>query len=171
MRVLLRSFLLFFISINVFALDAITANVAEKDINVMFKKAIMGAAMQLDKSAQVNPFAVIIKTDGDFGVFDLPMNSKKNQALGVSERIAHVRGLLESAAQAKAIRGFCQVAYIVVQQDGVSAHGLSFEIEHEVGISMQRFVPVEINEETGKIHLLVENIVTNNKPNVVFTDM
>lgn len=171
MRTVLQSIFLFLLSVNAFALDAISANIAEKDINIMFRKALMGAAMQLDKSAQVNPFAVVIKQDDSFGVFDLPMNSKKNESLTVQERISHVRGLLEAAAQAESIRAFCQVAYIVVQQDGVNAHGLSFEIEHKTGVSMQRFVPVEVNEDTGKIHLLIEKIVTNNKPGVVFAGL
>ena len=60
--------------------------------------------------------------------------------------------------------------YIVVNQDGIDSHGLSFEIEHEVGVSMQRFVPVEVNEDTGKIHLIIEKIITNNKPKVVFAE-
>ncbi len=170
MRYLVKFFFLIFISSAVNAADVITANVAEKDVNNIFRRALMGAAAQLDKAAQVNPFAVVVKTDGNIGIFELPQDSKKNKDLTVDERVAHIRSLLQGAAGTQSIRGYCQVMYIVVNQDGIDSHGLSFEIEHEVGVSMQRFVPVEVNEDTGKIHLIIEKIITNNKPKVVFAE-
>ena len=170
MKFLLKSLCFIFLSFNLHAIDALEADIAEKDINAIFKKALMGAAAQLDRTSQVNPFAVVIKPDGEVGVFGLAMNSEKNKDLSVEQRVAHIRGLLQAAAGDDSITGYCQVMYIVVEQDGNRAQGLSFEIEHKMGVSIQRFLPVEVNEETGKIHLVIEQMATNNKPKLVFVD-
>jgi hypothetical protein len=145
----------------------------EADINYLFQTALKTAAFRLDKDGQVEPFAVIHrKSDNKIGVFGVDSEQK---SLSVNDQNATIRNMLTKLAVNNQIKGSISVMFGQVRdkEAGTVSQGLVFEIEHEEGISLIRFIPVYEKEnpvDRNKPRLVIElkAQTTNPKPAIVF---
>ena len=143
----------------------------EREINELFQRGFRTAAVKLDKTSQVIPFAVIQKKDGKYGVFSAGSNEK----LSIDAQTASIRKHLIELVVAGQIDASMQVMYATVREEGKdSRQGLMFEIEHIEGISLLRFLPVskiKDSQDKGSKELLfeMESLSTTAKPQVIFT--
>ena len=144
----------------------------ENDLNRLFREATITAAKKLDKTKQVEPFALVSKLDGTTGVYQAD-KTEKNAKLSVIEQVSAIRNVLVGLGHSKQINAYVQVMYAQVQQNKKNTQGLSVELEHIEGVSLMRFVPVtelknELGELTGELQIELGQISTAKKPKVVF---
>ncbi len=143
----------------------------ENSLNGLFTRAMNTAAIKLDQTQIIEPFAIVQKIDGTLGVFGLDQN--KNQS--VNEQHLSIRRLLRELAYEKQITAAVQVMYAIIEEKGKSQqHGLTFELEHVSGISLVRFLPVkeyidQEDEKNNKWIFALETLSTSIKPRTVFS--
>lgn len=143
----------------------------EKGVNVLFERAVKGAALKLNNKENIYPYAIILKKDGRLGFFELDLTTTKKQ-LSVTDMALSVRRYLSELAVADQIDASVLIMYATVQAKGEKpAQGLTFEIEHTDGVSLMRFLPVTEDKENEKLILHTESMTTSIKPVTVFTDM
>ncbi len=120
----------------------------ENDLTTLFQRGMNAAAVKLGKTNEVKPFAIIKRTDGTFGVFEID-KADGSTSQSVMDQALSVRKLLIELALAKQIEASVLVMYALVGADGKETHqGLTFEIEHKEGVSLMRVLPVrkDLNE-------------------------
>ena len=145
----------------------------ERDVNDIFQRAMMAAAVDLNDDHVLRPFAVIKKKDGKIGVFSTD-DTEENKKLNVDEQVAGIRKMLIELVVANQLNATAQVMYSTVKNvNGNIRQGLTFEIEHISGVSLLRFLPVEelkddAGKKTGKLLFELETMSTSPKPKVIF---
>jgi len=152
----------------------VKASNLEREVNDIFQRAMMAAAVDLNDDHVVRPFAVIKRKDGKIGVFSAD-ETEKNKNLSVNEQTAGIRRMLIELVVANQLDATAQVMFATVKdKNGNVRQGLSFEIEHIDGLSIVRFLPVvELKDEagvkTGKLLFETESMSTALKPKVIFS--
>ena len=145
----------------------------EKDLNELFLNGMNSAAVRLDKTQQVKPFAVMKRADGTIGTFEIK-DTEKSKSMSVMDKALSVRKLLIELAAEKQIVASVLVMYATVGKKGEKPRqGLTFEVEHAEGVSMMRFLPVtqkplENDQINPTLVFEIESIVSTAKPKTVF---
>ncbi len=146
----------------------------ENTLNELFTRAMNTAAVKLDQTKVIEPFAIIKRIDGSLGVFELDQSADKKQ-LTVNNQHLSIRRLLRELAFEKQITASIQVMYALVQEEGKEQRqGLTFELEHQSGVSLIRFLPVseqidKEDEANNKWVFEIELLSTSIKPRTVFS--
>ena len=146
----------------------------EKDVNDIFKRALMAAVAELNEKKQVQPFSVVKSKDGSVKVFLLE-STERNKSLTTDQKVSGVRKNLLGLASKNEILASVQVMYAIVadKKTGKQSQGLTFEVEHLEGLSIVRFLPVskvldDKGQDTGKMDLGMQFLSTASKPKVIF---
>jgi len=142
----------------------------EKDVNALFKAAIVSAAKDLNDDQKMRPFALVKKLDGTTGLYQSD-ESEKNKHLTVVQQASAIRNMLTGLANTNQIVAYAQTMYANVKtEDGKTVQGLSIEIEHKEGVSLMRFIPITRINANGeeKLDFQLQNVSTAVKPKVVF---
>ena len=141
----------------------------EKELNVVFQEALKAAASELDADKTVSPFAVVLRENGKVGYFTA---TEENKGLSVNEQGIRIRRMLKDLALKQQIEASAFGMYATVSQNEVSQKGLVFEVEHEAGISIMRFLPVSdgTGENKGKLVFETQRMQTTTKPRNIFVE-
>jgi hypothetical protein len=145
----------------------------EREVNEMFQRGFRTASVKMDVTGEIRPFAVIQKKDGKYGVFSTEIN-EKTKDISIDSQAASIRKYLIELVVADQIDASMQVMFATIQEEGKPARqGLVFEIEHQEGVSLLRFLPVskikdEQGADSGKLLFEMESMSTSAKPQVVF---
>jgi hypothetical protein len=145
----------------------------EREVNEMFQRGFRTASVKMDVTGEIRPFAVIQKKDGKYGVFSTEIN-EKTKDISIDSQAASIRKYLIELVVADQIDASMQVMFATILEEGKPARqGLVFEIEHQEGVSLLRFLPVskikdEQGADSGKLLFEMESMSTAAKPQVVF---
>ena len=141
----------------------------EKELNIVFQEALKAAASELDADKTVSPFAVVLRKNGKVGYFTA---TEENKELSVNEQGNRIRRMLKDLAINQQIDASTFGMYATVSQNDVSEKGLVFEVEHEAGISIMRFLPVSdgTGENKGKLVFETQRMQTTTKPRNIFVE-
>jgi hypothetical protein len=145
----------------------------ENVMNDLFERGLKMSATELGQNNKVRPFAIIKRKDGKIGVFGAD-NTEKNAKQEVEVLAASIRRHLIELVLADQIEAAIQVMFATIRQENKEPRqGLVFELEHEEGVSLLRFLPVsKVKDKQGnnteKLLFELETLSTTVKPSVIF---
>lgn len=144
----------------------------EKEVNLIFTRALSAAATKLDTDREMAPFAMILKQDDTVGFFEI--ESSQAKTLSVNQQVFQIRKYLTEMALDAEIKASTIAQYVAITDGKKTNQGISFEVEHLEGVALLRMIPVTEKENEGKASTIVlhtESISTSVKHAMVFTDM
>ncbi|EAT12000.1 hypothetical protein HF888_11485 [Bermanella marisrubri] len=171
------------LSLSLAVLISLSASfvVAEEKKDVDLKAKIDGVQQQLDELIDqggkyayiqiarkngLSPFAIAVDKVGSTVLLEVPQSEKDAT---IKDKVLELRRLLKMTADSGTMKAGALFVQGQVPHKGKTVNGVAIELEHELGMSVLRFSPYEIDRENKKIQF--KQPVDKIKPVVFFKDV